>query len=232
LAARQAASTLNYLGIQDAPRKRRASSRNPGAWAEGVIQTTDDGVFVLTSQEKWDKAKLQIEEVRAMLERDSKALPRKQLEQFWGFLQYVTQTYSSITSYMIGFHMTIDSWRPGRDSEGWRIAQTLLQNMKKEDEDWSRDEVAEEEVPDMVKAVPRFRDNVAVIWRLMAADKPPLKRVRCKKTGKVFYGFGDASGSGFGATIQIGEHIHFKYGPSGAWKSRKKRLQIGVSSII
>jgi hypothetical protein len=37
LAARQAASTLNYLGIQVAPRKRRASSRNPGAWAGGVI---------------------------------------------------------------------------------------------------------------------------------------------------------------------------------------------------
>jgi hypothetical protein len=32
-AARQAASTLNHLGIQDAARKRRDSSQSPGAWA-------------------------------------------------------------------------------------------------------------------------------------------------------------------------------------------------------
>ncbi len=114
LAARQAASKLNFLGIQDAPRKRRASSRSPGAWAGGVIKTTDDGVFVMTSQEKWDKAKAQIEEVRIMLERDPNKLNRKRLEQIRGFLQYVTQTYTSLTSFLIGFHMTIDSWRPGQ----------------------------------------------------------------------------------------------------------------------
>jgi hypothetical protein len=33
LAAWRAASKLNYLGIQGAPRKRRHSSKNPGAWA-------------------------------------------------------------------------------------------------------------------------------------------------------------------------------------------------------
>ena len=32
-AARRAASTLNYLGIQDAPRKRRDSLQTPGAGA-------------------------------------------------------------------------------------------------------------------------------------------------------------------------------------------------------
>jgi hypothetical protein len=46
----------------------------------------------------------------------------------------------------------------------------------------------------------------------MTADHPPLKRVRACKSGKVFYGFGDASGSGFGATIQIGDEIHYEYG--------------------
>jgi hypothetical protein len=36
-------------------------------WAE-VCGSNDDGIFVLTSQEKWDKAKAQIEEVRQMME--------------------------------------------------------------------------------------------------------------------------------------------------------------------
>jgi hypothetical protein len=212
LAARQAASKLNFLGIQDAPRKRRASSRSPGAWAGGVIKTTDDGVFVMTSQEKWDKAKAQIEEVRIMLERDPNKLNRKRLEQIRGFLQYVTQTYTSLTSFLIGFHMTIDSWRPGRDDEGWRYAQTLWEQMKKEDEDWSREEVNPEEVPVTVEAVPRFKDDLKALGRLMSAEHPPLKRARCKRTSKVYYGFGDASGSGFGATIQIEDEIHYEYG--------------------
>jgi hypothetical protein len=42
--------------------------------------------------------------------------------------------------------------------------------------------------------------------------KPPLKRVRAKATAKVYYGFGDASGCGFGATIQIGDEILYEYG--------------------
>ena len=37
LAARQAASKLNFLGIQDARRKHQDSSKSPGAWAGGVI---------------------------------------------------------------------------------------------------------------------------------------------------------------------------------------------------
>jgi hypothetical protein len=47
-AARQAASKLNFLGIQDAPQKRHDSSKSPGTWAGSVVRTMKDGVFVLT----------------------------------------------------------------------------------------------------------------------------------------------------------------------------------------
>jgi hypothetical protein len=69
-AARRAASTLNHLGIQDAPRKRRDSLQSPGAWAGSVIRTGAEGVNVLTSQEKWDKLKCLLQEVWDMLELD------------------------------------------------------------------------------------------------------------------------------------------------------------------
>jgi hypothetical protein len=71
----QAASKLNYLGVQDAPRrKRRDSSQSPGAWAGSVVRTGKDSVHVLTSQEKWDKAKRLLQEVWAMLEHGPKKL--------------------------------------------------------------------------------------------------------------------------------------------------------------
>jgi hypothetical protein len=108
--------------------------------------------------------------------------------------------------------MTIDSWRGGRYGSGWRMAKSLWEEIKKEDEDWSHAKVEEEEVPVYVEAVPRFKDDIWALQTLMGPEKPPLKRARTKKTANVFYGFGDASGSGFGATIQIGDGIHFEYG--------------------
>jgi hypothetical protein len=108
--------------------------------------------------------------------------------------------------------MTINSWRPGRDHEGWWLAQSTWQQLKKDDEDWSRSEVKPDKIPINVEAVPRLKDNIKALGRLMKADNPPLKRARCKRTAKVFYGFGDASGSSFGATIQIRDHTHYKYG--------------------
>lgn len=109
LAGRRAASVLNFLGIQDAPRKRRDSSQSPGAWAGSVIKTGSEGTFVLTSQQKWDKARVLVVEVRTMLENAPSVLNRNRLEQIRGFLQYVAQTYTSLTSYLIGVHLTIDS---------------------------------------------------------------------------------------------------------------------------
>ena len=42
-AARRAASRCNYLGIQDAARKRKAPSQTPGPWA-GTTTSTQKGV--------------------------------------------------------------------------------------------------------------------------------------------------------------------------------------------
>jgi hypothetical protein len=87
--------------------------QNPGAWAGSVIKTSKDGTFVFTLQGKWVKAESQVREVKAMLEKDSGMMNCKWLQQLRGFLQYVTQMYTSLTSYRIRFHMTIDSWQKG-----------------------------------------------------------------------------------------------------------------------
>jgi hypothetical protein len=52
LAARKAGSTLSYLGLQDASRKRRDSSMNPGAWAGSLLWSDQGQVRILTAQEK------------------------------------------------------------------------------------------------------------------------------------------------------------------------------------
>jgi hypothetical protein len=99
---------LNWLGIQDAPRKRRDSFQAPGAWAGCVVRVNKDGVFVLSDEEKWVKAKRLLQEVLDLIAIDPASLPRKRLEQVRGFLIYVTRTYPCMVPYLIGLHMTID----------------------------------------------------------------------------------------------------------------------------
>jgi hypothetical protein len=59
----QAGSIFNSLGIQEAARKRRWPSRKPGAWAGSIVESTDQGVFVQVSDEKWDKCRRYIGEI-------------------------------------------------------------------------------------------------------------------------------------------------------------------------
>jgi hypothetical protein len=224
-AAQRAAALLNHLGIQDAPRKRRDGSQAPGAWSGCVLRTDRDGVFVYVSQEKWDKTKRLLDEVMDLITTDPTKIPRKRLEQIRGFLQYVTRTYTGMNPYLIGFHLTIDGWREDRDEDGWRqrpsskgspgdggvsdeIAAMAVHMAGDEEPPVSDDP----EAPEFVSAVPRFVHDIEAMMELTRSATPTLRRVRCSKRGHAFYGFYDASGRGFGATMQIGEDLIYEYG--------------------
>jgi hypothetical protein len=216
-AAQRAAGLLNHLGIQDAPRKRRDGSQAPGAWSGCVLRTDKDGVFVYVSQEKWEKTKRLLDEVMDLITTDPTRIPRKRLEQIRGFLQYVTRTYTGMNPYLIGFHLTIDGWREDRDDEGWRhkpassevAAMEAAMKMTAEEVSLTRDDQA---APEFVAAVPRFRHDIAALIQLTRSSTPIYRRVRCSKQGHAYYGFYDASGRGFGATMQIGDELIFEYG--------------------
>lgn len=227
-AGRKVGSTLNHLGIQDAARKRRDASTTPGAWAGCVILVQEDGVFVLVSEDKWAKTKSELACVEHMLSQDAGKMDREKLTSVRGFLQYVSTTYPSMKPYMIGFHQTIDGWRPNRDDEGnklakpgkYRIPNALFGTEAIPNPSSGLITDVHGPPPALVKAVPRFRSDVAALKALTSADKPPLRKVRCDKTAFVIYGFGDASGPGFGSltqAFQIGNpdttpDIHYEYG--------------------
>lgn len=115
----RATSIVGYLGVQDAPRKRRKSSNVAGAWAGSVVYTTKERVLVLVTEEKWIKAKSQIDELKEMIE--DPTVKRKRLQEIRGFLNYLGNIYPLLLSYLMGLHLTIDGWRRGRDISGWRI---------------------------------------------------------------------------------------------------------------
>jgi hypothetical protein len=172
-----------------------------------------------------------------MLKLDPTKLVPKRLEQIRGFLQYVIQTYSGFASYLIGFHMTIDGFWRGRGDNGWRMAEALWKEENMDDKDWDRNEVESEAIPELVSAVPRFREDVRALRRLMKADKPPLKGARATKTARTYYGFGNVFGSGFGATIQIDGQNHYEYGQwcvetTGKKSSNSREVNNLVEAIV
>jgi hypothetical protein len=63
--------------------------------------------------------------------------------------------------------------------------------------------------PRLVLAVPILRDNLKVLIQLTEAEAPPLQRVRASRKALIFYGFGDASGSGFGWCIDFGDGVRY-----------------------
>lgn len=125
------------LGIQDALRKLRASggTKHPGSWA-GVVVINDDelGLVILTSQEKWDRMKQIIRKWLARLEAGEKRVDHGELASDRGFLVYLTQAYPALTPYLKGIHLTLETWRGGRDHEGWKLPRHSPATTKGEDE--------------------------------------------------------------------------------------------------
>ena len=89
-----------------------------------MVETDNENVKVLITQEKWDKSSKLLRNIWYCLEpEDLKLLPFKKLESARGYLVYTTRTYPSMVPYLKGIHLTLDSWRSKRNSDGWKIGQ-------------------------------------------------------------------------------------------------------------
>jgi hypothetical protein len=163
---RRAASMLGYLGEQDATRKRVPHSQRAGAWAGAVCHTDNGHVTVLVTQDKWDKAKGYVALLQDQLVKDN-TFNHKELERIRGFLVYFVRTYPSFSPYLKGIHLTLDSWQPGRDQEGWKIANFIHHHLH--DDSFPIDTSA----PVTVKGVPRLRSDLMALSTLFAAATPP-----------------------------------------------------------
>jgi hypothetical protein len=113
--------------------------------------------------------------------------------------------------YLKGMHLTLDSWRPGRDDEGWRYSNSVFRTIEATGRFIITDDDSSQG-PERVLAVPLLREGLHALMSLTSDDKAPLRVVRVKNMVYVFYGFGDASGKGFGSSFETTDGIHFRYG--------------------
>lgn len=215
LASRRIASTLNWLGVQEAARKRRDPRQDPGPWAGSVIKIAEDGsVLVTVSQERWNKTREILKWIQAEME-ESDTIDFKQLERSRGFLIYIARTFPMLTPYLKGIHLSLDSWRPWRRQDGWKMTISEIRAaLEEKDEDLQITAVPGGKPPLRVKAVPRMRDDVRALLQLTSSATPPRRLIRPVKRATMAYAFADASGSGFGGSFLVGDEIRYI---SGQW---------------
>ena len=229
-ASSRIAKVLAYLGLQDAARKRRAPSQEPGAWAGSTIRTTYGIVTKGVTQERWENLQSKIRwiarevglldeytpiEFKWMSDAAKKAIKPeegllhfKTTESCVGFIVYVSLTYTSLMPYLKGIYLSLNSWRPGRDEFGWSSSKLrdaarmeLLADMRLQ------------RFPEWIKAVPRLQSDLKALMELTRMKDPPFVPMRATNPKAVFL-VGDASGTGFGASdyIQGENKIHAEYG--------------------
>ena len=232
---RRVASRTNYLGQQDAPRKRRPPSKNPGAWAGAMCNSSSGvGLFVTCSQEKWNKAKeIVSRNYQEVVVDGSSTLSYKTLEKDVGFLVHLSRTFPAIFPYLRGIYNTLNGWRKGRDRDGWKLTRKewdLFLAMEEEMDEMEdqRDEIRSKapisspsklpgkpDTPDEVTPVPRLSRDLSALERLLSDEVPPQRLVRGQLIHAVKYAFGDASKAGFGSSWVSSDGVRYRFGTWG-----------------
>jgi hypothetical protein len=114
----------------------------------------------------------------------------------------MSQTYPFITSYDLkGIHLTLDSWSPWQKEDGWKMTLKEIKAALSSEKGLKVDfEVHNHQPLQQVKAVPDLEPHLTALEELFAPAEPPTRSVHPSSTAVVLYGFGDASGHGFGLT--------------------------------
>ena len=221
-ASRRVASLCNYFGVQDAARKRRFPSMRPGVWCGAKTSADGTGLYTSTTQEKWDKGKGLVSGWRKEVAENGNMLDRKGLEKGRGFLVHLSRTYPMMVPFMKGIHHTLESWRGGRNKDGWKFSTSDWKEMAEElygtgKLDWKdfknqTVEGATSAAPATVVGVERLVRDLESLNQLMKSEKPPLRLVRGNRLGHAIYGFGDASGTGFGSSWEVDKQVNYRFG--------------------
>ena len=217
---RQLISRMQFLGIQDAPRKFRPPSQaGAGAWTGTIFRITSDSISKSVSTEKWEKGMGILNHLQSLCAQNQRPLLNfKDLERDTGFLNHLAMTFEETTPFLKGFYLTLNSWRPYRDQDDWKMSQKSWDRMiHRRGEEENSPETAtaatlKTDAPSQVTASPRFSDDVNALISLLGGDVPPLVHLRSRHIVSVVFGFGDASGTGLGSTFTCGTGFTFRVG--------------------
>lgn len=118
--------------------------------------------------------------------------------------------------FLKGIHQTIDSWRPNRHEDGWKMSDKewllLLSSVEDENEKERLLELHSIGHPDRVVIADRLKDDLKALNALFASDSPVKICVRFKHCIQSVMAIGDAAKTGFGDSFLSVEGISYTFG--------------------
>lgn len=222
--ARRLASRIQYMGSQDAPRKRRIDEDGP--WTGTIFNTRNGKITKTVSEVKWKKGKDYILFLVDTLHDQPKAkLDYKLLEKMRGYFCHLAMTFPILFPYLKGFHLVLSGHQKKRNEEGWKISELewigsleykSSKGLLTRDEIEAKLHEGQPKPPKTVIATERFTKCLGALHRFFRKDKPPKIIVRTKKFFLLIYGFVDAAKSGFGDTYDLGDKLTYRIGVWGS----------------
>jgi hypothetical protein len=201
LLVRLAGCRQEVMGAQHHPR-----------WLGGaVIISNETGVYKLVTDVWWKNTRCKIRwfashaGLAAAYGNDDKQakdrkdcpfghVPHMTAKLYRGFLVYILLTYGAMVPYLKGIYLTLDSWLPGRDEDGWKKTSTV---------EVKCETLELEKPPCFVKTIPRLAQDLEALFYFTEAEKPPKVPVRPTGAAVTLCMFGDASGSGFCVSLWV-----------------------------
>ncbi len=126
-------------------------------------------------------------------------------------------TFTFIIPFLKGIHLTLDSWRIKRGTDGWKMSdkewEEWLSNkaediiIYKDSGNGVESEVIHHESSDstlpplQVAPIPRLFDDIVALHRIFEQEQPPEVIVRVSTVMMVVFALGDTSGLGFGSSF-------------------------------
>mmetsp|Transcript_3377 Transcript_3377/g.5156 ORF Transcript_3377/g.5156 Transcript_3377/m.5156 type:complete len:146 (+) Transcript_3377:2468-2905(+) len=103
---------------------------------------------------------------------------------------------------MKGWHLTHDSWRLNRKEDGWKMTDkewsVYLASISDEELKTAARDLKSAKPPSRVIAVLIFQQDLQAMKHFFSGKKPTEVLVWNRKVVQIIFGFGDASGEGFG----------------------------------
>jgi hypothetical protein len=148
--------------------------------------------------------------------------------------------------YLKGFHLTLETWRGGHNSKGWRLPKQRDQRESSLTEASSSDNFhdlnfdlltrslidgdSHHDAPSLgfTQAAPQFKQDLEAILHLAEGALPWMSCVRSESTFTVYYGFGDVSSGGFGSTVARPDGL---YGRFGIWGRDTKEQSLNYCKL-
>ena len=197
---------MSYYGLPEATKKRKSAMQRQGAWAGSrSISIKGVGLYAQAMKSKWIKVQGILRSYQELFN-TSESLPSinlKSLAEDVGFLVHVSLTYPVMRLYLKGFFLSMNSWRPYRDDHGWKLSGRARAAFFKAAGKGGGDSAEDDEdvdAPEYVTAVPSFHRFLMALSHMFEGEEPALRLIRGTQIQYVGYGFGDASGSGFGSS--------------------------------